>query len=195
MNATIDCYVKSALKLQNTSTINLAGEADDVDNVPISGKSYSGTGNGTLSNRYGRTEATFVCNNQNGMFVRTGTIASGLAEMPPPGYFRNVKATASQRINPGRIKFSTLVHRTVLPLNSLLKHVTSTHVDGAAGSGKGFCRIGKFQFFGFEHVLKATSGVNIKVNAEHNYRIAAMISLKGTYNTDEKVTNEFITYP
>lgn len=188
-NATLNIYVKSSMKLQNTTTSAAGTEADEVDNVPVNGKSYYGRGNGTTSYRDAFTEATMWATEDAAIIRKVGTIASGLAEMPPAGYFRNVKSVGKVRINPGLIKYSTLVDQVAVSFNWLMKHLNETNHT------KDKQPIGQFRFFGFEHVVKAAADAPLlKIFGEINYQIGMVISEKLTTVTDQKVSNTFVTY-
>lgn len=186
---TLDIYVKSSMKLQNTTTSAAGSEADEVDNVPVNGKSYWGKGNGTTSYRDRRVEATFWGREDCGTIMKVGTIANGLAEMPPAGYFRNVKTVGKARINPGIIKYSNLTDQVTVSLNWLLKYLLGTERQTDKQP------IGQFRFFGFEHVLKAASDAPaIKIFGEINYQIAMVPHEKVARITDQKVSSAFVTY-
>lgn len=188
-NATVDVYVKSSMKLQNT-TISAAGaEADEVDNVPINGKSYYGRGNGTSSNRDRSTESTFWATEDTGIIKKVGTVSSGLSEMPPAGYFRSVKKVGKVRINPGTVKYSTLTDQVTVSFNWLMKNLhDATHT-------KDVKPIGQFRFFGFEHVIKAAADAPLlKVFGEVNYQIGMALNAKLTTITDQKVSSAYVTY-
>lgn len=188
--AKIYLNLKSSFKLQNQSASDGGDEADDVDNIPIYGKLYEGIGCGTNSYRAGNVETSFVCHDNNGTFAKIGGPTTGLSETPPPGYFQNVRRSASAHLTPGQLKTSVLTTVKWVNLESLCRNVFG-FTSNAYDMGK----MGRFRFFAFEHMLKyAASTPNIKVTAEHNLRIAMKMSIRRSYVTDELISNGFVTY-
>jgi len=103
----------SSLKLQNRS-INLVGDddANDVDNVPLCGKSYDFS---SYAMRCRNTSLFDSASNENGMtvlrasdFLLTAAAVPGLKEPPLKGIFANCKAIGKVNIDPGTIKLDKL---------------------------------------------------------------------------------------
>lgn len=193
-NCKVDVWVKSSLKMQNSSYGTLGDEADDVDNVPIIGKCYEGNGNGTVSNRDPQTEKSFFAQDNCGYIQRSGTIADGLAELPPAKYFRSVKKVGKVNVDPGVVKYSTLSFQKKFNISDLLQEIVS--ITGPATPYKTKSKVGSFKFYGFEHVLQATSSAgSIRVAGEINYEIGMAMTIKLDNVTDRKVfSHEYVVY-
>lgn len=184
-NSSIEVYCKSSMKLQNATTTGAGAEADDVDNVPVNGKNYFGFGTGTTSGRSIRTEEQFWSRQDCGIMKHVPSgITSGLTEMPTASYFRNVKKMGKHRLNPGKIQTSVLGDHYKVSVNWLLSKLCQT-VDHTTDVSS----VGKFRFFGFEHVIKAaTDAPNIKILGEINYQLGMVFTEKYTTVTDQVVS-------
>lgn len=189
-NATIEIYVKSSMKLQNATTSAAGAEADEVDNVPVSGKNYYGHGNGSNSNRSSRTEEQFWGREDCGWMKHVPTATSGLTQMPTAAYFRGVKKMGKHRLDPGKIKTSVLKDHYRVSLRWLI-----TKLCNSADHVTDISDVGKFRIFGFEHVLKAASdSPNIKILGEVNYQIGMVLTEKFNNVTDQKSAQAYVTY-
>jgi len=125
-NCKFQLYAKSALKIQNR-TINSAGadEQDDVDNVPLYGKSYEGKGNwlqfGNNSGRYVSTPANQLAAN-----IMTAKYNTDQQTLEPPvkSVVYNCSKTGKAHLDPGQIKTSVLTFSKKYTLNKLLRAIT-----------------------------------------------------------------------
>jgi len=189
LHAKFEMYCKSSLKLQNQTVSSGGDQNDEVDAIPVVGKSYFGFGNGTTSNRSDHTEEQFWTRQDGGSMTKVGTVASGLAEMPPKSYFQNVKSVSNTSIDPGRIIQSNLYDKRVLTQSRLIgAFVSANQVTDKS-------TIGKFRFFGYEHMLKPKSTTpNIIINAECNYEIGMVVITKAITVTDRSVSSNYFTY-
>lgn len=118
-DATISCILKSALKMQNRS-LNSTGdnEADDINNVPLTGRSYEGSGNGLK----GRDNNLILppCDNIFGWTVVGAGTEVVLQEPPQPYHFQYAYKSGAVRINPGIIKTSVLNDKLYMKLDRFL---------------------------------------------------------------------------
>lgn len=191
-NCSVTYYAKSSLKIQNATVSTAGAEADEVDNVPISGKSYTAYGSGLMSKLgiSGVFREPMVCNNTTGSFVGTGSSVI-LPNMPPAGYFRNVTHMASERIDPGKIKYSNLYQSKTISLMALTKQLFSAGPQGA-GDWNNF---GVSRIFGFEHVIKAKSTApTITILGEHNLRLGMNMNFKLNTVTNERFAQLYTIY-
>jgi len=189
-NASIEVYCKSSLKLQNATTSAAGSEADEVDNVPIAGKNYFGFGTGTTSGRSERIEEQFWGREDCGFMKHVPTPGGGLIEMPSASYFRNVKKMGKHRLNPGTINYSVLKDHYKVSLNWLFTKLQQRvdHVTDVS-------QLGKFKFYGFEHVIKAASdSPAIKVLGEVNYQLGMVLTEKYSNVTDQIVAQGYLAY-
>lgn len=189
-NATMEIYCKSSMKLQNATTSAAGTEADEVDNVPIAGKNYFGYGNGTTSGRSGRIEEQFWGREDSGFMKHVPTPGGGLTEMPTASYFRNVKKMGKHRLNPGTINYSVLKDHYKVSVNWLF-----TKLQQRVDHTTDVSQLGKFRFYGFEHVIKAAAdSPAIKVLGEVNYQLGMVLTEKYTNVTDQIVQQGYLTY-
>lgn len=191
--ASIQVWAKSAMKIQNATTSTAGAEADEVDNVPVTGKNYYGHGTGMIANFVDKPAADvnqFYTRTDAGFFKYAPLDDSlGMTEMPPLGYFRGGKAIGKHTINPGKIRYSTLIDSYTVSLNWLIKKIVFTTVPNQV------CDLGKFRIFGFEHVIKATDDApNIKMLAEVNYQVGMVVTPKISNVTDQYVSHGYYTY-
>lgn len=183
---------KASLKLQNQT---VAGEdddeADDVNNIPINGKCYAGTGTGTVSYKNGRVEDQFVCDDVSGVLTKVGTVAGGMAEAPPPGYFANVKRFEKVHLDPGQIKTSVLVHKDRISLQKLCRYMYA-----GQATVRDLVYYGKYWMCHFEHVIKSTANTpSIFVAGEHAWRIGMSLKVVRSFGTDPFVqTATYLQY-
>lgn len=180
--ATFEFYQKSTLKIQNR-TVNTAdnNEADDVDNVPLFGKSYEGRGNYFIV----RSQYFFPLNT-----IRPNVLAIGQLStdaMPEPFKLSDVKrarVSGKAHLDPGQIKTSVLTNRFVTNINTFLKRIArSTDADN-------LCVYGKFRAFCLEKMIQAvgTTDVNgIKVFYESNLMSACVAKIP-TLQTTTQIT-------
>lgn len=181
--AQFDIYVKSALKLQNR-TVNTAGqtEADEVDNVPLYGKSYEGSGNWigigneVIAPLQGTPANEFV-----GAFLAGHPAQEPLAK----SQVKKCSLIGKAHLDPGQIKTSVIVYRKKFTLNSLTRmYLRST---SESGSSLGCIEIGKFRAFHLEKMIQSVGTDNanaIKMAFEVDYKIGIAFTAKRQYVTN-----------
>lgn len=128
--AKIQLLSKSSLKIQNR-TINTAGlaDAEDVDNVPIYGKSYDSSGNYLACRSKQSDIVNIATGGQNYLLSPFNAVASNgyipivtelatptngyqqFAEPVPKSCWANCKAIGKAHLDPGVIKTSVLYHK------------------------------------------------------------------------------------
>jgi len=188
-NAFFHCQVASSLKMQNRSVPSAdAGEdnAEDVHNVPVTGRSYSGMGTGTTRLNPGSTIFTSqvgLWSDDYGVISMAGT--STIAPTPSPsniiepedaGTFVDVKKTGGIHIEPGQIKTSFLFSKINMSVN---RYMTLIHTGNLAAAGTRYrARTGKFKFYQLEKLLEPNQGspYPISIGYENNTRIKTYIS-------------------
>jgi len=160
--------IKSYLKMQNRSfTVATNNEADDLDNVPLFGKIYSGAGTGAkLKTIPGVAAKTLFGSVDNGLITANAGTLNQMAEPPAPFMFNEVTKYGSMSLEPSMIKTSSLFHNSYEKFNELhskiMQYNTSTNFVKR--------KLGKFQFMALEKVLDATNVVNsINIAIEHNW--------------------------
>jgi len=199
--ARIKLYGKSALKIQNR-TINTAGnlEADDVDNVPIYGKSYFGSGNyvgyfdpstsnQTWSPMLYITNGTPVLDKLAGVMYAKFIGNHPLTEPPVKSTLRNVKSVGKAHLDPGQVKTDVLTIQKSFNINTLINllfHHTGENTQDFLHN------IGLYKVFLFEKMIQAvaTNNVNgIHIAYEVDLKIASIFSAPKTFSTNYIVTH------
>lgn len=199
VEAKIMVDVKSSLKIQNRSK-NSEGaiEADDVDNVPLYGKTYEAWSAGL---RYD-IEVTglgkrFVANATNGLLDITvdtndTTIDPNglLAEPPIPSYFVGIKKCGKVHLDPGYIKTSVLSERFTMSLDQFLIKL----YGATGGSVKVRGELGKVRVFALEKMLEVNTGPLQTITAmniayEHDLKIG-MCLIGSTPSKTTQVIND-----
>lgn len=176
-NAYVHVYSKSTLKLQNRSYGPDGNEADEVDNVPLYGKSYQCRGNGTqfqgssFENIYdnGATIPIYV-DNFYGVFQKEVSASTDdLAEPPTALAFNGVKRYDKVRIEPGNIKTSALTEKYKITLSRLIGKLQDYAIHNPAKVD-----LGRFRLFGLEKIIETTVSptIPIRVAFEHNVRMS-----------------------
>lgn len=180
----IQLYSKSALKLQNR-TINTSGndEADDVDNVPLYGKSYEGLGNYAIYKVSEQQHAALnMCNIQIntsdpifgsgkykypiGEYKWYGSLtvpggADSLVEPAVQSQFSHVRKVGKAHLDPAEIKTSVLTFNKSYNLNVLIRSVSKA-ADDANEVGQSLDHpIGKYRFFILEKMIQAVNSTDV----------------------------------
>jgi len=182
-----DIYSKSSLKIQNRSKNPLGTESDEVDNVPVYGKSYIVNGSSFLLNDRHRSTAAFftpfVASQEHGFTAVTGeTDVTGATKEPPvASYFSNCKGTQKVRIEPGTIKTSVVVFKKQVKLVDLITHWMPGMTTGATRFRNA---LGQSRMYSLEKIIEtmegdATPSVNIEIGFENNTQF--IVSVKEKY--------------
>lgn len=170
---------KSTLKIQNR-TVNSVGnvESDDVDNVPLYGKSYEGNGNFVRTRPSGGSSSDEMTTIGPSPALNVGMItyeaqftapSSGnpLAEPPKVSQLYNVRRNGKIHLDPGEIKTSVLYHTINISVNSFFRKFV---YKGAIVPETMF---GNYRIFAVEKMLKTTLETDVS-------------QMKIAYELDEK---------
>lgn len=194
----VQVYCKSSLKIQNRTTAEDGDEnGDDVDNVPLYGKSYEGKGNGALylAEEVQGANDTFIANRLNGLIApqepyaiqttswATGTLltvssnGSSLQEPPPANMFQYVKKHGKIHLDPGQVKTSVLTFRKSFNFSYLLGQIIPS---AAQADTNGLMRIGNFRFMAVEKMIQAVASTDlnsIKLAYEHDFKLGCICTV------------------
>lgn len=191
----LELYCKSSLKMQNQTRIVGTDTTESVNNVPLYGKGYGGSGSGSVYRSY-TTNATPV--NSDNTFGIIGSIPSGptdpIAEPPEGVEFARIKSQGKIRLDPGQIKTSIAVYKRNFSFNSLhqkLNYVGAPAATVAARDSQRYHTIGQFKIYVLEKLMDSGSDANIRVDIEHNLRMSMVAKCKLKTLTIQKVE---ITY-
>lgn len=161
MKCRVQLYCKSAMKFQNRS-INSTGNTDsnDVDNVPLYGKTYNGYGNYVIVSNVGyATDTNTVVATPNFINLKASSSSNPVLR-EPLGKSQIVKAKTIGKIHmePAEIKTSILVYRKSHNLNSLLRQLARV---GNETTNSQFIELGRFRFIHMEKMLQAVATTDI----------------------------------
>jgi len=178
----IDICVKSTLKLQNqTSSSAEDNEADDVNNVPLYGKSYEGTGNGAVSRMVRETgHQQPVPSGPEDYLIRPGNpgltiLPAAYREPPLPSQFSRVQKSGKAHLDPGQIKTSVLNYKKTFYFANLVKILFT----GTVLTEQNRQPQGNYRFFCFEKMIQfiGTSTANsIKIAFEVDTKMGIQVS-------------------
>jgi len=175
-NASVTFDIKSTLKMQNrTVDTSTDKEADDVNNVPLNGKSYEGSGNGTQYTKSNDGSQGLWCDPVYGLIANNG---AGSQREPPMGHlFKGVSRAGKVRFEPGALQTSTLTMFKTFKLFTLVKQL---YVNVKS---KSIISLGSFRFYALEKMIGGQSEQPIEVVFEHNYFIGCeFVPGKFTYS-------------
>jgi len=180
--AKVTVYTKSSLKMQNRS-VEVAGDddANDVDNVPLYGKSYEGPGSGMRSITFWGGNS-FVCDDQFGDIWKQDTVSStDLREPPPAAQFTNVKKFGKARVEPGQIKTSVLTYSRTILLDEILRILNQ---ENLVANNQVYYNFGKFRVFVLEKMIQ-TLGSNDDLGIKLGYEVNSyhQVTFKPNYST------------
>lgn len=172
-NAKLVISSKSSFKIQNRSVASISDDdADNVDNVPLHGKSYFGIGNGTQNQRDQVGFRPFIAHNLHGIIARSAGTNVSVREPPNPFTFTNVKRVAKAHLEPGQIKTSVLSYRASVPFYRLLPSMFGDITNPTYKK----TNIGKFSMFALERMIHASEGeLMLETAYEHNLEISCHI--------------------
>lgn len=191
VQATVSYQVKSSLKIQNRSknSTETDDQADDVDNVPVYGKSYESKSNGMryfyeptgLYERLVGNKRTGVI--QIGVDSNTGTMGF-LAEPPQPKLFVGVKKSGKVHLDPGVIKTSVLSEKKTIKLDTLISKLYG--IGGGISKIRG--EVGTCRVFALEKMLEVNTGplqtiLAMNLAYEHDYKITLAVKSKKRVQT------------
>ena len=167
-----DC--KGSLKIQNRSTNSADDEqSDEVDNVPLYGRSYEGTGSGTLVDTPAMTPpANLFADDQTGVILYDG-VNDMREPMLPPSAVR-AKRSGKVRLEPGHIKTSSLQTKMTIRFNDFFTKLGKfANVVSPSTTAYSQHPLGKFKLMALEKIIETQADpLPITVAYEHNLRIA-----------------------
>lgn len=197
-NLKISMSIKSSLKIQNRSTeIPEHVEADDVDNVPLYGKTYSGKGTGALyCNRAGPVPSgAFFGSAMTGLILNPGLpltgagVGQGVCEPPSSWTFDKVTKQGKLRVEPGFIKTNVIKSSFGGDFNEMWRKC-SENLPTFQNKFHGF---GHYWFTVLEKMIDATAGTSMVVALENNISFDTNVSNKFTSTTALYFKKEYTT--
>lgn len=177
---------KSSMKLQNR-TISATGnnESDDIDNVPVYGKSYSGPGLGCkLVGNVSQTLVGFVANQTTGLIKTAASSNAALQEPPEPKQFHPVKQSGKVKLGSGEVKTSVLTKKINVRFGYLM-NILAPAPAAASSSATGLKINGRFsiyRMFAVEKMMDVNAGVLTDVTVAFENDSKVFVSVKQKYS-------------
>lgn len=172
--------IKSSLKLQNRS-INSAGndQVDEVDNVPLYGKSIGGTGTGVQARFPSSTSPANIFGSLSNGLISKVTIDVNSTE-PLSGYFWPKSSQQGKiHIDPGQLKTSVLSTKRSISLKLMLKMFSTAPVNNTGL----IASFGKYRFFQLEKMIDTGVAINLLVAYELNTSMSCYATTKYNWTT------------
>jgi len=176
-STTVEFLCSSHMKIQNR-TVNTAAndQADDVDNVPIYGRSYDTQFNGTTFRDYNqplsngnpqlRTEIDFGVLDYTVSAPVTGSTLYD--EVALPNQMVGLTSSGKAHLDPGEIKTSVLNYSTTMPFNKIITLYKAKSLSPGV-----IFYMGNTRIFGFEKMITA-----VATSVENQYKLAIETDLK-----------------
>lgn len=164
----VNFFVKSALKIQNRSLAQPTDDEVDVNNVPVYGKLYNGTGNGALQRTV--DSLRFVCGGNSTFPIAVdGSGFNNFAEPPDASEFTHVRKFGKVYLNPGQIKTAVLKFRSTINVSRLFQLINQYEINNATSQ---WFNLGAFNMFSLERVIaklaaEATPGISITYEVDY----------------------------
>lgn len=162
----------SQMKVQNqTVAVETDNQADNVNNVPIMGRSYEGLGTG-LVRRGAFTASSIAGGAVYAINWKTGHISdNGISKIADEPWtkvpFVGVSKTIGVRYQPGEIRTSTLQSRMFVPFDDIMKQVVLTDNTGLQLTNP-LIKRGKFRVQLLEKMIGLAGATGVKVAFEVN---------------------------
>jgi len=173
-----EVYSKSNLKIQNVTVPSAtATEADNVNNVPLIGRSYhmSNWQPMTADDDMGPLNRVNQDTGVLGVEIKqSGTLGSQYVtwkEPPPSKAFINCVSSVPQRMEPGTIKNHVSIMRTKMSLPRILEAI---HIRRGNVLNK-TVKIGKHDLFAFERMISVPGELPLKIIYECNVFTGAAV--------------------
>lgn len=185
IGARLDVMTRSALKMQNRS-VPLTGDdqSDNVNNVPLEGKSYQGTGNGFI----GRDNAT-VIPPADGVWAwsSSGAGATAILQEPPePYHFKYVNKVTKVKLPSGALNTSVLNGKLNMEFDRFLRYCRFIRRSNGGTTALGYTNMGHCRMFALERsIARLTTELQpgISIAAEIDFKMYLDISLKASAYT------------
>lgn len=180
------CYIefdmKSDLKIQNRTVAVAADDTiDDVNNVPLYGKSYEGKSNGPQVMGIGNVGILSLKGNEDTGLIQHAVSFSGQRPFNEPldyQRFKPVSKIGKIHLDPGQIKTSTILNKFKVGFNKFMQLINPTTGPTTPQSSgvRTNANFVKYRLFALEKMLDANpiaSTTAVIVAVEHNLKIMA----------------------
>jgi len=177
-NAHMEYHCKSALKIQNvTKSSETDDQTDDIEAVPLYGKSYEGSGSGAFF-RQQEDNVAFQPNTNTGLIQISFDpfLNESLQEPPPQGHFKYVQRSGKVHMDSGQLKTSVLTYTKKLSFSSFYNKLLMGRPNTY-----NWTTLGKFRFFGLEKMIThkgTTADTVIAVIYELDQKMGMLMTCK-----------------
>jgi len=198
-SAKVSLYSESRLKIQNRTVSSTANDqADDVDNVPIQGRSFDFKTSGTQFRDYNTPAApnisALTCNQWYGVLASAQPAETGSLmwkEVPNSSQFVGCQKVQGLRVQPGDVKKSVMYDSSEMYLTKFLYTVFARNPNAQPSRFQQIW-LGKCRIFAFEKLMQpvATNEENhLSIAYEHNLEVGAIVSTTKNIHTAAAVIN------
>lgn len=179
-SAQIVVHIKSALKIQNQSK-NATGDDNSVDNIPLYGKSYDGSGNFCYTQTTGTTNQ-YLEPSSSDVTPPTATYGATRgdpwAEPPRLAMVKRASKEGVAHLDPGEIRTSVLTFTQKYWLSGLFRKCNVSQTGSLNQMN-----IGRFRAFFFEKMINsvaplAAAQTQITLAYEHDHKTAMVVTSK-----------------
>lgn len=167
----VNMEIVSSLKFQNQTNSGVSEEIERVDQSPLEGKLYIGTGTGTDTVSSLLSSSNSLVAQEQGQITAAFAVGAGLNQQylkdPPPAKdLLHVKYSQYQSVDPGQIIKHSLKASHNMLLNDYIRVCLS---GGSAAPARVLNKIGKFAIFGMEKAIyNPVEGNNVTLVWEIN---------------------------
>jgi len=179
--ASVQFETKSSMKFQNrSSAVNT--DADAVDNIPLYGKFYEGSGNGInpKSSKVTETRLPLTGNATTGVIAPDPAlvVTAGYKEPPQPSLF---KCSKFGKVNfpPGYVKSSVLVTKKSMGFNRMFRLLFDDWTLDSTTGINTVSPLGSYRLFMVEKILQAGTGDSQALNLAYECNTDTYLSMKG----------------
>jgi len=195
--AKVTYVVKSSMKFQNRSGTNVSGnQEDDVNNVPLYGKSYAGSGTGPIPRQSDKTNgavASFMAEPSHGLIAPdpVQVNASGYYEPPNPTLLGRATKWAKVMLNPGVVKTSVIYDKKTIGFTTFVRLLMLSWTLDTGTIVKTQTRNGNYRLFMVEKILQA--GVADTAALSLAYEINYELSMDMTFGRTGEIVTKFVS--
>lgn len=162
----ISSYFKSSMKIQNRTVNGIDTATDEVDNVPLYGRQYGGTGNGAeWQGQHNGPDTKKFISNYNSGYIEGSANSDDLKEPIHQMYFKYVTQKGKIHLDPGYIKTSVLTYKRNSSISVLWNKLNMLFNT----EPKNRDSFGVFRFFGIERMIDTSVEGNITLGLEINH--------------------------
>jgi len=169
LDLNLSFVTKSSLKMQNR-TIPVAGadQADDINHVPLTCRSYAGWSNGPDYKSVMQLPTTKATSDYGSIAFGAGT-RQQLMEPPQPSVFQGAVKTGKFTLGAGSIKTSIITHKQIISFDNLMHEFSQIYCQGISTPQTKF-RYSKYILYAFEKTLAVVGEGAVNIISEFDVK-------------------------